>query len=111
MGLANLWNIPNTPESLAAWSFSHAAHHRNIIEAIYRQYSTAVAEYIIDPINLDDATGFFDNHQIMHNQMNEVLNLANYDLSQVDWQDSGELASWINLNAINHRQASDLLGV
>lgn len=111
MGLANLYNIPGTPETFASWSFSHQAHHRDIIRRIYEVYNTALPEYTLDPVNEGNFRGFLDQHQIMHQQMNQILGLENFDLSQLNIKDRGQFASWIQLNGSNHTRAATILKI
>lgn len=111
MSLANIFNIPSAPQQFEAWSFSHQANHRDIIRVIYKDYGLILDEYAIDPINLADPKGFLDNHQQLHNQFNAVLGLSGFDLSDVNFEETEQLAVWIDLNARNHRAACDILGL
>ncbi len=111
MSLANIFNIPGDPETMAAWSFSHMAHHRDIIRRLYQTRGLLLDEYAIDPVNPNNLKGFLDQHQIMHQQFSTVLGLPGWDLGEVDWQNKGQRSVWIDLNARAHRAASDVLGV
>lgn len=111
MSLASIFNIPSSPEQMAAWSFSHMANHRDIIRLIYERGGVILDEYAIDPINLADPKGFLDNHQILHQQFSAVLGLSGFDLSDVDFNQKEQLAVWIDLNARSHRAACDILGL
>lgn len=111
MSLASIFNIPGDAPTMAAWSFSHMAHHRDIIRRLYQTRGLVLDEYAIDPINMDNIKGFLDQHQIMHQQFSSVLGLPGFDLAEVTWTDRGQRGVWIDLNARAHRAASDLLGV
>lgn len=111
MGLADIVNVPESAESLAVWAFSHMAHHRDINRAIYQQFANALPEYPLDEINIADMGVWIYQHQEMHNNQNAILGIGGNDLTDVDWQNQGELSSWIQLNFTEHYQASNLLGV
>lgn len=108
--LANLANIPETPEETNEWSFAHMAHHRDIIEFIRLQKSIVLPEYILDPMDTTDLGTFANQHQNMHNAFNSILGLAGNDLTDVNWQDRGQREAWIWLNFVEHQNASNSLG-
>ena len=111
MGLADIANVPSMPDSLAVWAFAHMAHHRDINRLIYQNYRVAVSEYPLDQINTQDMGVWIYQHQEMHNNQNAILSIAGNDLTDVDWANQSELASWIQLNFNEHYQASNILGV
>jgi len=102
MAVASLFNVPGTDQEMAAWSFIHMAHHRELNEAILRLRNIALPEYILDPVNLADPQAFLNQHQQMHNNTDAVLGVSGYDLTEVDWADAGQRAGWIYLNATLH---------
>ena len=116
MGLADLANVPNSQQDLAIWASLHMVHHRDILRRVREVYKIQLDEYSLDPLIIDPAG--FDNvgswgyqHQIMHNQMDAVLQIAGNDLTEVNWTDQGERAEWIFLNFVEHQQAGAKLGV
>jgi len=109
MALAALFNVPTKSEELNQWSFAHMASHRDIIRVIYEKGKIALPEYCLDPVNPDDTGTWTRLHQQMHADMNSALSLAGYNLLGLDWHDENKLAAWIQLNALEHRAASDLL--
>lgn len=114
MSLAALFNVPGTPQQTDAWAFAHMAHHRDILRVIYEQTGVALPEYVLDPIafpNQQSAANWERQHQAMHAQMNTLLGIAGYNLLGVDWRNENRLAAWIQLNASEHRQAGNLLGL
>jgi hypothetical protein len=110
MTVALLFNIPSTDEEMAAWSFAHQAHHRDINAAILQERKIALPEYILDPVNLSDPVAFLDLHQQMHNNTDGVLGIPGYDLTDVDWSDEGQRAGWIFLNAQLHVAEANATG-
>jgi hypothetical protein len=110
-GLADLYNVPTTDEERAQWSFAHMAHHRDINQRIYDLIRVALPEYIIDPINVDDPGDWDYQHQLMHDNQNQILGILGQDLTGAEWKDERLLAGWIFLNSNEHYQASAILGI
>jgi hypothetical protein len=110
-GLANLYNVPSTDEQRAQWSFSHMAHHRDINARIYLLVKIALPEYILDPVNPDDVGNWEYQHQLMHDNQNQILGIAGQDLTGIDWKDQNLLTAWIQLNSNEHYQASAILEI
>jgi hypothetical protein len=111
MSLAILANVPDTPEAMAEWSFAHMAHHRDMVTKIYQLYNINLPIYALDPVNLDDPTNFIDTHQVMHNDIDGLVNLPPYDLTGVDLTNFEQRESWIWLNFQSHLAESQALGV
>ena len=110
-GLANLYNVPSTDEQRAQWSFSHMAHHRDINARIYLLVKIALPEYILDPVNPDDVGDWEYQHQLMHDNQNQILGISGQDLTGIDWKDQNLLTGWLFLNASEHYQASAILEI
>lgn len=109
--IASLYNVPSNRPELDSWAFAHMAHHRDINRLIYQLTGTSLPEYILDPLNPRDGGVWLDQHQKMHENMDAILGIAGYDLLDVDFEDSAQVAGWILLNASEHQQASDILGI
>ncbi len=110
-GLAGIFNVPTTDEERAQWAFTHAAHHRDINARIYLLIKVALPEYILDPVNPDNAGEWEYQHQLMHDDQNTILGIQGQDLTGINWKDQNLLAAWIWLNANEHVQASDILEI
>ena len=112
MSVAALMNIPTTDNEFNQWSFAHAAHHRDCIRATFAKNGTELAEYVLDPLNRGDGFGtWLYNHQAMHTAQNAALGTQGFDLTDTNWQDAGQLASWIQDNENEHYQWATILGV
>ena len=114
MALAALLNLPLTPAQVPPWSFCHAANHTDIIRVIFDTAGVNLSAFILDPFNPFDPVSlevWLANHQITHQQMNAVLGISGYDLSDVDWQDQESLFEWLQANFQEHLQASTALGL
>ena len=109
--IAALYNVPSTEDELHTWAFAHAAHHRDINRVIFETLNVFLPEYVLDPINPKDTGVWEDQHQIMHTNMDIILGIQGFDLSQVDFTDKDSLAGWIQLNSNEHYQASNTLGI
>jgi hypothetical protein len=111
MSLAALFNVPQTQDQLAQWSFVNAAAHADIVRVVFQNRNTALASYVLDPINPDDLETWLYQHQVMHQQMDAVLGIAGFDLLDVDWTDRGQFAAWIQSHASEHVQAGQILNL
>lgn len=114
--IAALYNVPAAPDELSHWAFAHMAHHRDINRRVYELFAgtpgfSPLPEFILDPLNPNDTGVWEDQHQILHEAMDAVLGISGYDLSQVDFKDTDLLGGWIYLNANEHYQAANILGI
>lgn len=109
MSVAGIFNVPRTQTELDQWAFAHMANHRDIIRVTYNVLGVALPEYLLDPVNPGKYGTWERQHQVMHQQMNTLLGLAGFNLFGIEWDDQNKLAAWIQLNAVEHRAASDLL--
>lgn len=109
--IANLYNVPSAPPEWQGWSFAHMCHHRDIIRRIIELTNIKLDEFVLDPFNPAEAGVWFDQHQIMHQQMDTILGIAGFDLSEVDFKNEQEKSAWIWLNSSEHKQAADTLGI
>ena len=110
-GLADLYNVPATDEERTQWSFAHMAHHRDINEKIYVLLKLALPEYILDPLDPNDTGQWEYQHQLMHDNQNEILGIQGQDLTGINWKNQNLLSGWIWLNASEHYQASQILEI
>jgi hypothetical protein len=113
MSLATLLNIPTAGDfrTLNEMSFSNQDQHRQIARAVQAQQGIALNVYPLDPIPAYDLTGWLQLHQQAHNDMASVLNIGNYDLSSLDFQNQGQVAAWVRLHFSMHQQAAQILGL
>jgi hypothetical protein len=124
--LAALWNNPTTPEEFVAWTFNHAATHYDINRFVALQYNQAgqpisagqvglvLPSYMLDPLDPNDpnaAMTWAYQHQIMHNDQNQVLGIAGQDLLGVAWGDAELMADWLQTHANEHLLAAQKLGI
>lgn len=110
-GVAGLFNIPSTQNELHTWSFVHAAHHRDINRIVYQIFGETLDEMILDPFDPNDADDWLQNHQSMHQQMDDLLAVSGYNLLSVDFKDHGEFSGWVFLNADEHFKVANILGL
>lgn len=109
--VAAIFNVPGDNSELSQWSFAHMAHHRDIIRTIYELSGAALDEYILDPLDRDNAGVWIYQHQKMHLDMDTILGIGGYDLLDVNFRNNNEFAGWIWLNAQEHYQVSNALGI
>jgi hypothetical protein len=110
-GLADLYNVPSNDDERAEWSFAHMAHHRDINQKLYVLTKLALPEYILDPIDPNNTGQWEYQHQIMHDNFNEILGIQGQDLTGINWKDQNLLSAWIFLNSSEHYQASQILEI
>jgi hypothetical protein len=113
MAVADLFNVPNTPEEMAAWSWAHQAHHRDVIAFAQSSKGVMLPEFAIDPFDISDQGTVAYQHQLMHanNQSTFNITAGGYDLLDVDWNDPESKSDWIMLNALTHFQESIATGI
>lgn len=109
--VADLYNVPGNDQERSVWSSAHMAHHRDINRVIYQLIGLALPEYLLNPVDPNNTGPWDDLHQAMHQQMDEVLGISGFNLLGVDWNSQELLASWIFLNATEHKQAADILEI
>jgi hypothetical protein len=109
--VASIANIPRTEDQRLVWSFAHASHHYDIIRVIYQITKIALPVYILDPFDINNASVWNDQHQAMHNDMDQLLGISPFNLDDVDWKDEKTLASWIFNNFSEHYQAANILEI
>lgn len=111
MGLADIASIPRTAEELKKWSFCHMASHRDINRLIQVKYRVHLPEFILDPIDPKNSQVWEYQHQLMHTNQNQILNIAGNDLLGVDWSNEALVESWLFLHMPEHQQAHTILKI
>ena len=111
MPVPTLFQTPRTPEEMAVWSFAHQAHHRDIARIIFESQGIRLDEFVLDPFDPKEEEGWLTTHQIMHQQMDEVLGISGYVLSSVDWNDPDQLKMWLSKHGNEHFQAGTILNI
>lgn len=110
MGIANLSNVPRSPEEISIFSFANQDEHTKANAAIFAKRGLTLPVYPLDPIPFTDIGVWAQNHQEMHDYVNGVLKTAGSDLTGVNFQDEGQLQSWIWLHANEHYSWQNILG-
>lgn len=113
MPLAQIQTVPETRDEIAAWSFANAASHIDIIRRVQETKGVNLTSYYLDNFDPEtlDSTNWLYLHAVMHQQMDAVLKIQPFNLSSLDWQSPGSVASWFNQHVAEHQQASSLLGI
>jgi hypothetical protein len=111
MAIAALWNVPTDPKELDDWTFIHMVHHRDVNDQIFREFGISIEEFALDPLDPHNPGQWEDQHQAMHQATNTVLGISGFDLTGIDWLNPTILSGWIQSNAVEHREWSDILGV
>ena len=114
MPLATLAIPPDSEQSFFIWAQTHATHHYDCIRVAEVKFSQKFSSYVLDPFDPnspEDMQNWLNTHQQMHVEMDKVLNVASYDLSELDWQDANSMQSWFAQNYIEHQQWAMQLGL
>jgi len=112
MPVADLYNVPSTPEDFHWWSFNHMAHHRAEVDQLNNANpGLNLPIFILDPVDPNNPGVFLYQHQQMHNNTEVITGVSGYDLTTVDMRDPEQLAGWIFLNADLHFQEAQILGI
>jgi len=109
--VAALYNVPGTTSEFQQWAFVNQAHHRDINRVIFQLTGTQLTEYILDPLDPDDAGVWLYQHQLAHQDMDAILGIDGFNLIDVDFSDPNNLAGWIYLHSSEHLQAANILGI
>lgn len=110
-GIAGIANIPTTREELLVWATNHATHHVDINRSLYQLTGINLPDFILDPIDPDNTGVWEAQHQIEHDNMDAILGITGFDLSEVDFKKTEYLTGWIQLNLSEHYQAANVLGI
>lgn len=111
MSLANIANVPGSPEQLAAWAFNYMAWIRDNNRIIQADVGVQLPEYALSNIPLANSGVWLYQNQDWHNRRNAVLGIKGNDLTDVDFSDPEQLATWIFLLFTEEQQAGAILGL
>jgi hypothetical protein len=109
--VAALANVPTDDQQRAVWSFAHASHHYDIVRVIYQITKIALPIYLLDPFDPNNTGIWADQHQQMHNDMDQLLGINPFNLDDVDWNNKQTLGGWIFNNFSEHYQAANILEI
>lgn len=101
--------MPNTDEELARWSVLHMILHRDENLAIFQQFNVLLPEYVLDPIDTTSQGAWLQQHQLMHDNIDQILGVAQFDLIDVDWTSQAQRVGWIQGHAQLHQQETTAL--
>ena len=106
-----LYNTPDSESTLLEWSANHQRDHFLIQYTIQQKYNgTNIILLPIDPVPIQlDMLTWSMNHQIMHNEMDNVTGVQGFDLSSVNFNQRDQLLIWINLHAWEHYRVWNVL--
>lgn len=109
MSIQDVWNAPTTPEEMARWSVLHMILHRDQLRVALTKYKTILPEYVLDPVDPTPNSTWFQNHQLMHNAIDSLTKVAQFDLTDVDWSNTVQFIGWIQGHAQLHQQEATVL--
>jgi len=109
MSLIVLYEPPKTQADLNVWSFANASQHRDINRVIFETTGDILPDFVLDPFDPNDMNSWLYQHQMMHNAQNAVLGIAGFNLTELDWSNEAELATWLWNHGQEHYQAAQIL--
>jgi hypothetical protein len=111
MSVANLYNVPRSPQEWSVWTFSNANSHILIVQAMRDQLKVKGLEtFALDPLPQTDFANFLLRHQVMHNQL-AILGIAVSDYTGVNPEDLQGLEFLWFLHGNEHRLAHQRLRI
>ena len=111
MSMADVYNVPTDDRELQRWSFLHMVLHRGQILAAKRRFNVILPEFVLDPIDLRPDGTWFQQHQLMHDNVDLVLGVQHFNLTDVDWQSDVSRIGWIQAHAQLHQTEATALEV
>ena len=103
--------LDNDPDEIERWVHSHYDEHFRIIAAIAKQKNIRLQVLPINYLREDNFQSWLFQHQSLHNDMNSVLHIAGNDLLDVDFKNDEQRNAWAWLQAQEHYQATNKLGI
>lgn len=111
MSLLLVQIFPKDQTVRQSWAFNHDQEHRAIITAAASVKGVNLLEYILDPFNHDDQTGWLARHQSAHNDFNALVNFNGTDLQDVDFKNDKEREAWSWFHWQEHLNINQALGI
>lgn len=108
--MADVFNVPTDDRQLARWTFLHMVLHRDQILQVKRAFNLILPEFVLDPMDLRPQGIWFQQHQVMHDNMDQVLNVQQFNLIDVDWESDASRIGWIQGHAQLHQSEAIVLG-
>lgn len=96
--LAALQTTPRSEQEWSWWSLQNKDCIDQIRAAILAQRNIRLPEYPLDPIPFQDLVTWLNNNQQAHLDFTNALGQQSNDLLHTNFNDPGELQSWVYLN-------------
>lgn len=109
--LARLLNVPQNNDDWESYFYDNRNQVIEIRQAILKQFSVNLTEYILYPVQKNDLQAFLLNNAQSHTDFNSVLDLQGADLLNVNFNDREQLEAWIYLNYQELFDASQALNI
>lgn len=103
-----LLNTPRSEEDWSRFSFANRTSHDKIRRALLAK-GVGTGDYQLDPIAKNDLVGWLQRHAQTHIEMTAALGQRSNDLQDVDFNDEGQLAAWLNIHWLEHSNAEAAL--
>lgn len=112
MSLAGVFNLDvNDERTMLQFALDNMDQHRQIQEAVFRQFGSVLPLFPLDPIPANDFNTWALNHQSMHSAVNDLLGLPDFDLTAVDITKPEQVIVWAELHGRGHQMIAQALGI
>ena len=109
MGLAQIIYPRPAESGFQEWAWDHYQHHLAIIkQASVKGFS--LNQYRIWPVTQENIQDFLDQHQQMHDEMDQIANVQGANLQDIDFKDKKKVDAWYWLNYVEHQSVASFLG-
>jgi len=109
--ISHLLNVPKSKAAWDEWSLHHKLSHDLIRQAIQKKTGINLAQYQLDPIDLERPTQFLQNNAQSHIEMTTPVGVQSSDLQDVNLGDDRQLVSWIYIHWQEHNMVELALGL
>jgi hypothetical protein len=109
MPLAEISTTPTNDAEKHTFDFAHQDLHRRLVDYLQPFTGDPLDAFVIDPFDVASGVSVWQ-HQIMHNQLDNLLHTPNYDMTQLNWDDRGSRENWVDDNYQAHQNYAQIVG-
>lgn len=105
MGIANLLELPDSPDHWENWYWHNRTDHRLITSKIQSLGLGNLTEYVLEPVYQPDMKRWLKDHHNAHIAFNNVINFPSLDLENVNLDDANQRTAWLWNHYTEHLNA------
>lgn len=106
--------LPNDPAGWGRWLLGHAAEHEQMRKLLLARNPPIIApDYNLRSWSDDPKVyeSWLETHQLVHDSLNEALNVTAIDFSEADFEDERNFFIWLDDHAGTHAIYRQILGI